>query len=97
MLAAALRVGIGVRYRQLESIVGKMIGESNTPSFSHIRKWIGMLDMNINQNEVITVSNKKHSCILAVDATGLKQHNSGEWMSKKWNLTGAMKESCLET
>ena len=31
MLTAALRVGIGVRYRQLEGIIGKMIGESNTP------------------------------------------------------------------
>ena len=86
MLTAALRVGIGVRYRQLEGIVGKMIGESNTPSFSHIRKRIGMLDVNINQNEMITVSNKKRSRILAVDATGLKQHNRGEWMSKKWKV-----------
>ncbi len=86
MLTAALRVGIGVRYRQLEGIIGKMIGESNTPSFSHIRKRIGMLDVNINQNEMITVSNKKHSRILAVDATGLKQHNRGEWMSKKWKV-----------
>ncbi len=86
MLTAALRVGIGVRYKQLEGIVGKMIGESNTPSFSHIRKRIGMLDVNINQNEMITVSNKKRSRILAVDATGLKQHNRGEQMSKKWKV-----------
>ncbi len=57
MLTAALRVGIGVRNMQLEGIVGKMIGESNTPSFSHIRKRIGKIYVNRNQNEVITVSN----------------------------------------
>ena len=28
MLAAALRVGMGVRYRQLEGAIGKMIGEN---------------------------------------------------------------------
>ena len=32
MLAAAIRVGMGVRYRQLEGAVGKMIGESKTSS-----------------------------------------------------------------
>ena len=77
MLTAALRVGTGVRYRQLEGIIGKMIGEYNAPSFSHIRKRIGVPYMKINQNEMITVSNKKRSRILAVDATGLKQHNRG--------------------
>ena len=86
MLTAAPRVGIGVRYRQLEGIVRKMIGESNTPSFGHIRKRIGMIHGNINQNEMITVSNKKHSRILTVYTTGLKQHNRGEWMSKKWKV-----------
>ena len=35
---------------------------------------------------VITVSGPKHSRILAADATGLKQHNRGEWMGKKWRV-----------
>ena len=34
MPAAALRVGMGVRHRQLEGAIGKMIGESRTHSFS---------------------------------------------------------------
>ena len=45
MLAAALRVGLGVRYRQLEGAVGKMIGESRTPSFSQLGKRMGRLDV----------------------------------------------------
>ena len=84
MLAAAVKVGLGVPYRQLEGIVGKMIGESKTPSFSQLYKRIARLDVNIDQSEMVVVSDKVHSRILAVDATGLKQHNRGEWMRVKW-------------
>ena len=86
MLAAALRVGLGVRYRQLEGAVGKMIGESRTPSFSQLRKRMGRLDVSTYQGGMITVSDPTHSRILAADATGLKQHNRGEWMGKKWRV-----------
>ena len=72
MLAAALRVGLGIQYRHLERIVGKMIGEPRTPSFSQLRKRMGGLDVNIDQGGMITVSDPKHSKILAADATGLK-------------------------
>ena len=84
MLAAAVKVGLGVPYRQLEGIVGKMIGESKTPSFSQLYKRIARLDVNIDQSDMVVVSDKVHSRILAVDATGLKQHNRGEWMRVKW-------------
>ena len=86
MLAAALRVGLGVRYRQLEGTVGKMIGESRTPSFSQLRKRMGRLDVSTYQGGMITVSDPGQSRILAADATGLKQHNRGEWMGKKWRV-----------
>ena len=86
MLAAALRVGLGVQYRQLEGTIGKMIGESKTPSFSQLRKRMGRLDVSTDQGVVITVSDPKRSRILAVNATGLKQHNRGEWMGKKWRV-----------
>ena len=86
MLAAALRVGMGVRYRQLEGAIGKMIGEPRTPSFSQLRKRMGKLDVSTSQGGMITVSDPKHSRILAADATGLKQHNRGEWMGKKWKV-----------
>ena len=41
MPAAALRVGMGVRHRQLEGAIGKMIGESRTPHSSQLRKRMG--------------------------------------------------------
>ena len=86
MLAAALRVGLGIQYRQLEGTVGKMIGEPRTPSFSQLRKRMGRLDVSTYQGGMITVSDPKRSRILAADATGLKQHNRGEWMGKKWRV-----------
>ena len=61
MLATALRVGMGVRYRQLEGAIGKMIVESKTPSFSQLRKRMWRLDVNTYQGWMITVSDPKHS------------------------------------
>ena len=75
MTAAALRVGLGVWYRQLEGTIGKMIGESKTPSFSQLRKRIKRLDVSTNRGGMITVPDRRHSRILAADATGLKQYN----------------------
>ncbi len=55
MPAAALRVGMEVRYRQLEGAVGKMIGEHRMPSFSQLRKRIKRLDVNTDQGGMMTV------------------------------------------
>ena len=86
MMAAALRSALGVRYRQLEGMVGKMVGRSNTPAFSQLYKRIGRLDADINLDSsgVVTVSDRRSRRILALDASGLKQHNRGEWMRAKW-------------
>ena len=88
MLAAGIRVALGVRYRQLQGMVGKMVGRSNTPAFSQLCKRINRLDADVNgdSNGVVTVSDKKRSRILALDASGLKQHNRGEWMRAKWKV-----------
>ena len=47
---------------------------------------MGRLDVSTYQGGMIAVSDPKHSRILAADATGLKQHNRGEWMGKKWRV-----------
>ena len=83
MLAAALRVGMGIRYRQLEGAIGKMIGESRAPSFSQLRMRMGGLDVSTYRSEMVTVPDRTHSRILAADATGLKRHDTGEWTGKK--------------
>ena len=90
MMAAALRIGLGVQYRQLEGTIRKMIGESKTPSLSQLRKWMRRLDVSTYHGGAITVSDPKHSRILAADATGFKQHNRGEWMGKSGGGNAAL-------
>ena len=86
MMAAALRSALGVKYRQLEGMVGRMAGRSNTPAYSQLYKRITKLDADISRGSggVVTVSDRKSRRILALDASGLKQHNRGEWMRAKW-------------
>ena len=86
MMAAALRSALGVKYRQLEGMVGRMAGRSNTPAYSQLYKRITGLDADISRGSggVVTVSDRKSRRILALDASGLKQHNRGEWMRAKW-------------
>ena len=86
MMAAALRSALGVKYRQLEGMVGRMAGRSNTPAYSQLYKRITGLDADISRDSgcVVTVSDRKSRRILALDASGLKQHNRGEWMRAKW-------------
>lgn len=88
MMAAGLRSALGVKYRQLEGMFGGMVGRSNTPAYSQMYKRIMKLDADINRDSdgVVTVSDKKRSRVLALDASGLKQHNRGEWMRAKWRV-----------
>ncbi len=88
MMTTGSRVAPGVRYRQLQEMVGRMVGESNTPVFSQLYKRISRLGADINRDPdgVVTVSDKKRTRILALDASGLKQHNRGEWMRAKWKV-----------
>ena len=48
-----------------------MIRELKTPSFSQLFKRINRLDVDIDQNKMIIVSNKG-SRVMAVDESGLK-------------------------
>ncbi len=88
MLAAGVRVAPGVRYRQLQGMVGKTAGRSNTPSFSQFCKRINRLDADVcrGPDGMVTVSDRRGPRVLALDASGLKQHNRGEWMRAKWKV-----------
>ncbi len=43
------------------------------------------LDIDIAEN-IITVRDKTRNLVMIADATGLKQHNWGEWIRKKWKV-----------
>lgn len=72
-------------YRQTEGII-KATGKSlpaNPPSYGHICKRINKL--NIDLKEVRT-SVDVDDLIIAIDSTGIKVTNRGQWMYDKWNI-----------
>ncbi len=80
MMAAGIRISLRVQYRQLQGMVGKMLRGYDTPVFSQMCKRINKLDVDIRRgpNGFVTVSDRKRSRVLALDASGLKQHSRGE-------------------
>lgn len=70
-------------YRQTEGIV-KAHAEGKVPSipdYTTISRRINRLDIKIDdQNQ------EDDYIIVAIDSTGIKITNSGEWMGKKWNV-----------
>ncbi len=78
-------------YRQTkEGIVkghtkGKLL--SSIPDFSKINKRINRLNIKINNK---SKQSEEEECydhiIIAIDSTGIKVTNRGQWMNKKWNV-----------
>ena len=77
-----IRYSFHLPYRQTEGII-KATGKSlpANPSYGHICKRINKL--NFHLNEVRTSSN---DLIIAIDSTGIKVTNRGQWMYDKWNI-----------
>jgi hypothetical protein len=72
-------------YRQTEGIV-KAHAESKLPSipdYTTISRRINRLDIKIDDYKQ---KGKDDYIIVAIDSTGIKITNRGEWMPKKWNI-----------
>ncbi len=84
-----IRYSFHLPYRQTEGII-KATGKSlptNPPSYGHICKRINKL--NIDLKEVRTGVNGDgdgDDLIIAIDSTGIKVTNRGQWMYDKWNI-----------
>ncbi len=85
MAAAALRTAFMLKYRQLSGMLGEMLKGADSPCYTTIFRRIQKLDVDIAEN-IITVCNKTCNLVMISDATGLKQHNRGEWIRKKWKV-----------
>ena len=83
MSVALVRSMLGMPYRQLAGFVGAMLGPENVPSYGHLRERINRLDVKIVDNFVLA-SSKPGMIRLVVDSSGLRQHNCGSWIAKKW-------------
>ncbi len=82
MAAAALRTAFMLKYRQLSGMLGEMLKGADSPCYTTIFRRIQKLDVDIAEN-IITVRDKSCNLVMIADATGLKQHNRGEWICKK--------------
>ncbi len=85
MAAAALRTAFMLKYRQLSGMLGEMLKGADSPCYTTIFRRIQKLDVDIAEN-IITVRDKSRNLVMIADATGLKQHNRGEWICKKWKV-----------
>ncbi len=85
MAAAALRTAFMIKYRQLSGMFEEMLKGADSPCYTTIFRRMQKLDVDIAEN-IITVRDKTCNLVMIADATGLKQHNRGEWIRKKWKV-----------
>jgi hypothetical protein len=79
-----LRTSFHLPYRQTEGII-KATGKSllDHPSYGHICKRINKLNIKIKEDDT---DDYDGYVVIAVDSTGVKVTNRGQWMSDKWNI-----------
>ena len=85
MAAAALRTALAMKYRQLSGMLGEMLKGADSPCYTTAFRRMQKLDVDIAGN-MITVRDRPGNLVMIADATGLKQHNRGEWIRKKWKV-----------
>ena len=77
-------------YRQTEGIVNGHAGSRipSIPDFSTINRRINRLNIKIKDTSKNTNQSKEEDeyIIIAIDSSGTKITNRGEWMNKKWNI-----------
>ncbi|CAN5677161.1 IS5-like element IS903B family transposase [soil metagenome] len=86
-------------YRQTEGIVKGYTKEKlpSIPDFSTINRRINRLNVKINDDlNKITKNLKDRYIIIAIDSTGIKVTNRGQWMNKKWNVIRNKKKGYLK-
>ena len=76
---------IQIKYRQLEGFVralSKYIPKIKAPSFSQIRRRAVKIEIDLYK----TLKESKDDFVIAVDSSGVKVANRGEWMREKWKV-----------
>jgi hypothetical protein len=75
-------------YRQTEGIAqGHAKGKvPSIPDFTTINRRINKLNIQINNNNNKDKVSKDEYLIIAIDSTGIKVTNRGQWMRDKWNI-----------
>ena len=83
---AVVKSMIHIPYRNLMGMILEVLNDEKVPHYTTIYRRIQSLDVQRNGG-IITVTGSKGVTIrFAVDSTGLKQHNRGEWIRQKWQV-----------
>jgi len=87
LLLGYAKVYFHLPYRQTEGIVKGHVGDKipSIPDFSTINRRINRLDIKIDDSKN-TKNLKDRYIIIAIDSTGIKVTNRGQWMNRKWNV-----------
>src|SRR5215210_8378088 len=86
-----VRLYFHLPYRQTEGII-KATGKNlpSHPSYSQINRRINNLDIDSGRSSS-ELDGDNDDLIIAVDSTGIKVTNRGQWMADKWNIKNKKK------
>src|SRR5215210_8950004 len=93
LVVGHIRACFHLPYRQTEGII-KATGKSlpNHPSYGHMCKRINSLKVDFNNS----IETDDDGLMIAIDSTGIRVTNRGQWMSDKWGVKNKKKRGYLK-
>ena len=87
-LLGYMRAYFHLPYRQTEGVVREHASNTlpSIPDYSRICRRINRLDIKINDDDDKTSLQHADNFVIAIDSTGVKVTNRGEWIRHKWNV-----------
>jgi transposase len=85
-LLGYMRAYFHLPYRQTEGVVREHASNTlpSVPDYSNISRRINRLDIKISDDDRSSLHSDNF--VIAIDATGIKVSNRGEWIRHKWNV-----------
>ena len=86
-LLGYMRAYFHLPYRQTEGVIREHASNTlpSIPDYSNINRRINRLDIKINNHDKSNLQYDDYF-IIAIDSTGVKVTNRGEWIRHKWNV-----------
>ena len=83
-----MRIYFHLPYRQTEGVVRKYASNTlpSIPDYSRICRRINRMDIRISSDDSIKSSLYGDNFVVAIDSTGIKVSNRGEWIRHKWKV-----------
>ena len=83
---AVVKSMTGLPYRHLQGMLIETLGDGDSPCYTTIYRRFQALEVKRNGGVFTVTGGGTVPVRLAVDSTGLKQHNRGEWIRHKWKI-----------